>query len=661
MGMFNTAIVTNKGQELLTKSIAGLCTLEFTKIALSENVLSEPLADLTDIGQIKQSEPIASKDIRHNVSVTFGATFTNKNLKSGYYVRNIGLFALDENGNEILYSVSTADESTVTADYMPAYDNTFITSLLVEIVAVISNTDDVSVVVDPAGYVTLKQFNALENDFKVCQKVAVENLSELVKDADKLNNSLESPIIYLKDEGYTSQNGTPTPTAPIDVVGAGVTNLLNITVGASTSCGISCTPNGGGIYTLNGVANGNADFTLALNHSAIRGNNKLKRNCLILSGSYDGTINHMSYTVGWGNGVDTPINESELLKSGLDYVHFSVKVASGTVIDNLRIGMIVAEYTDVFVPYGKYVLPIKMSGKNFSPYNQLKWTYSSGGFVIDNKSIYLKANKTYTLQCDNATSTSGKGLEITFMDVTGTKNVSKTFMPSDLVNGTITFTPSADIHTFKMWANEQITIANFQIHEGTTRQPYSPYVEPITANIPIDDPLYEGDYIEIYADGSGEIVRKYKTFDIMRWSWFTNVLTTSKEARYPKPSDAKLNGNIYCTIAKKVEQTWGIDEVGIMTYGGDNYNEICVRIPSDAGDIDYLCTVVYELDEPIREPLTAEQVNEFKKLHTFNGTTHINSDGTATVRYYCDKVGKLQAEVDELKSALLALTSEGSE
>lgn len=388
------------------------------------------------------------------------------------------------------------------------------------------------------------------------EPVVADEISEkLVNEAtDKLENSLAgASLVYLKDAGYTQQDGTPTPTAPIDVVGAGVDNLLNPFLETTTKNGVTVTD-------------------------------------------------------------------------------------------------------------GKYVLPIKMRGKNFSPYNQLKWTYSGGGFVIDNKSIYLKANKTYTLQCDNATSTSGKGLEITFMDVTGTKNVSKTFMPSDLVNGTITFTPSADIHTFKMWANEQITIANFQIHEGTKRQPYEPYVEPITANIPIDNPLYEGDYIEIYADGGGEIVRN-NTKKVITSSDFNGVTSIPNVFYYTmaKKYDSDIyiqryiNAHSNC-FKIKTEMTNDENCATVMTFGnadwGGDVRARCV-FPSTINTKELANEFVdnnevyfiYPLKEPTRTPLTEEQIAEFKKLHTFNGTTYVNADGNVTVRYYCDSDGGKSMEM----------------
>ena len=174
MGVFNKAVVTAKGQALLAKSVAGLCGMQFNKIALSESVLSGDLSTLVDIGEIKQSSPIAHKDKKDDVTVSFDATFVNTELTEGYFIRNIGLYAVDPDEGEILYSVSVADESEVSAGWMPPYDGTFVKSLLIQLVTAVSNASSVNVVVDPTVYATVSQLptkvSQLENDAQYLTK-----------------------------------------------------------------------------------------------------------------------------------------------------------------------------------------------------------------------------------------------------------------------------------------------------------------------------------------------------------------------------------------------------------------------------------------------------------------------------------------------------------
>lgn len=161
MGAFKKAVVTNKGQALLAKAIAGTTKLEFTKIAVSENVLAGEPVDRTDIGTIKQAKPATSilKDDNNNVRVSVG--FNNSELTVGYFVRNVGLFATDPDEGEILYSVSIADETTQ-IDYMPPFTGVGVSSLVLDLVVELSSNPNVEVVVEDTTQATVGQVLALE-------------------------------------------------------------------------------------------------------------------------------------------------------------------------------------------------------------------------------------------------------------------------------------------------------------------------------------------------------------------------------------------------------------------------------------------------------------------------------------------------------------------
>lgn len=162
MGAFKSAVITTKGQALLAKVVAGTTKLEFTKIKVSEQKLSGDLASLTGIGTIKQEEKVASVVRQNGANVKVSASFSNETLGSGYYVRNIGLYANDPQDGEILYSISVADESTATADWMPPFNGIGVSSLLVDLVTAVSNASSVEVTVDPSAGATVAQITNLQ-------------------------------------------------------------------------------------------------------------------------------------------------------------------------------------------------------------------------------------------------------------------------------------------------------------------------------------------------------------------------------------------------------------------------------------------------------------------------------------------------------------------
>lgn len=163
MGAFKSAVITTKGQALLAKVVAGTTKLEFTKIAVGDSILSGDIASKTGIGTIRQSEKVASVVRQNNSNVKVSASFSNESLASGYYVRNIGLYATDPQEGEICYSISIADESAATADWMPPFNGIGVSSLMVDLVTAVSNASSVNVTVDPTANATVAQIVDLQS------------------------------------------------------------------------------------------------------------------------------------------------------------------------------------------------------------------------------------------------------------------------------------------------------------------------------------------------------------------------------------------------------------------------------------------------------------------------------------------------------------------
>lgn len=162
MGAFKSAVITKKGQALLAKVVAGTTNFNFTSIKTSENVLTGDLATKTGIGTIKQSSQVASVIRQNDSNVKVSASFSNSVLQAGYYVRNIGLYATDPQEGEICYSISVADETTATADWMPPFNGIGVSSLMVDLVTAVSNASSVNVTVDPTASATVSQIVNLQ-------------------------------------------------------------------------------------------------------------------------------------------------------------------------------------------------------------------------------------------------------------------------------------------------------------------------------------------------------------------------------------------------------------------------------------------------------------------------------------------------------------------
>lgn len=166
MAEFKQLIITNKGQALMAKMLAGAGNVQFTKIAVSDTTYTDAqLPSLTSLSSVKQTALI-SKVLRTNsVAVQVEGAVTNTNLSTGYYMRTIGLYALDPDDGEILYAVTNAS----VAGYMPPYNGLTVSGAYFKLVTTVSNASSVSLNVDAAAVATIGDIQTLEAEISDLQ------------------------------------------------------------------------------------------------------------------------------------------------------------------------------------------------------------------------------------------------------------------------------------------------------------------------------------------------------------------------------------------------------------------------------------------------------------------------------------------------------------
>ena len=164
MAQFKTAVITQKGVALMGKIMSGSTKLTFSKICTSDTVYKDnQLASLTSLSGIKQEALIAGIKNINAATVQVSTQFSNLSLKTGYYVRTVGLYAVDPAEGDILYSVCIVDETVSTPDYMPPYNGVGVSSLIMNMVTTVSNAANVNVTVDPAAAATVSQVMDLQD------------------------------------------------------------------------------------------------------------------------------------------------------------------------------------------------------------------------------------------------------------------------------------------------------------------------------------------------------------------------------------------------------------------------------------------------------------------------------------------------------------------
>lgn len=188
MSEYNKTILTNAGIDLARRANKGVATFQLTRGVSSTENLSEKtieeLQNLTQLPSVQQSVILSDVvNTTDNPDTVLGIrmTFDNQNLKTGYNVHTVGIYAKEPGKSEILYGVATAK----TPEYIPDFGEQTLFKFDFLMYLVIGRTDKVTVQVSPDDVYRKKDtYNKTEIDAKVSD--AVSKLND--KDAEILKN-----------------------------------------------------------------------------------------------------------------------------------------------------------------------------------------------------------------------------------------------------------------------------------------------------------------------------------------------------------------------------------------------------------------------------------------------------------------------------------------
>ena len=160
MAEFSKLVITNTGQALLAKMIAGEGSVEFTKVSASSTAYTDAqLEGLTSLSDVKQTSLISKVTRTNEVAIKVEAAFTNTELTVGYYMKALGLYAVDPDDGEILYAVTRETSGNC---YMPAYNGITVSGAYVQLVTTVGNAENVSLEVDQAAVATIGDIQDLQ-------------------------------------------------------------------------------------------------------------------------------------------------------------------------------------------------------------------------------------------------------------------------------------------------------------------------------------------------------------------------------------------------------------------------------------------------------------------------------------------------------------------
>lgn len=170
MPSYNTAVITKKGIALSTKALSGQ-EMRFTKAAIGDGEYNEleNLENITELRSVKQEKEFNSWEIKDEKHIILQSVFENRDLDTGYKIKEFGIYAEDPDEGEILYLICTAVKGQ--EDTMPAYSENGLVTITMETSVSVSSTQNIIIESTSGGY-------ALNEDLKKLEKKVDDHIEE---------------------------------------------------------------------------------------------------------------------------------------------------------------------------------------------------------------------------------------------------------------------------------------------------------------------------------------------------------------------------------------------------------------------------------------------------------------------------------------------------
>ena len=118
MPNWSKMVLTKQGKESIAETQVNSRTLNLLFIGVgSGDISTEQIDMLTDLKQQEQQVNISYKEDLGNGMYKIIGSITNKDVKKGFYIRELGIYAMSESGTPFLLSIASDDSP----DYLPAY------------------------------------------------------------------------------------------------------------------------------------------------------------------------------------------------------------------------------------------------------------------------------------------------------------------------------------------------------------------------------------------------------------------------------------------------------------------------------------------------------------------------------------------------------------
>ena len=167
-------ILTNKGRELLAKSINGETKINVTKFKIGAGYNTGNDRELTDLLDKRNEFPVTSYERKENGIVEFTFIVSNKTGTGESTIRNsfksseMGIYAQDDSGTEILYAYNKGTDG----DYIPVYNGKNAIDIVEKCIIIIDQAANLTVKIDDSmTYLTRESADRRYLEIQVLAKI----------------------------------------------------------------------------------------------------------------------------------------------------------------------------------------------------------------------------------------------------------------------------------------------------------------------------------------------------------------------------------------------------------------------------------------------------------------------------------------------------------
>ena len=167
MAKYNNSVLTTAGLALANRAAKGVTKFKITKVtSTADVVVDSAIAALTklpnevQVGTITGEQPLPDGD---GTITGTKVLFVNHKLQTSYKINAVGVYAVEEGGDEFLYAVITAVEP----EFMPDFSDQVLMEFGMTIYIVVGQVESMSIVVAPGSFATVAYVDKAIADHQV--------------------------------------------------------------------------------------------------------------------------------------------------------------------------------------------------------------------------------------------------------------------------------------------------------------------------------------------------------------------------------------------------------------------------------------------------------------------------------------------------------------